>query len=202
MCKIIYAFLYFLVIIFGFSYTSIASQILKADFIQTRTIKGLPKPLITKGESYLHSEKGVLWVIREPFSHTILLCDQGMFTLEEGTFNPVGQSMPLQQTNELSRLLSAFLLGEFELLDGFHQQTLFEKGDKWQKEFTPNDRALKNYLSTIRINGNASHINDVYILRSNGDSESIIFKNYTVLPDHLNPFANSPESTKAPRKET
>ncbi|CAO5675919.1 MAG: hypothetical protein HEEMFOPI_01150 [Holosporales bacterium] len=155
-----------------------AGQILKVQFEQKKIIKDIPKPLISQGVVIIDFNKGLLWQTEKPFMQGTFLNQKGIFSVQNC------QKIPLIKANEsqatkISEILSKILSADFDALDFFDIETMEKTQKQWKKRLTPKMDGIKNFLKAIDVIGSA-HIHEVHLHRTNGDTETIIFKNHKI----------------------
>ena len=160
-------------------------QILKAEFIQKKVIKDIPKPLVSKGVVVIHSDKGLLWQTNTPFKQATFLNAEGIYSLQQSKKTPLTKANATQ-AKKVSEILSKILSGDFDALDFFDIEDMESSDKKWKKRLIPKVEGIKNFLTSIDVVG-SNHIHYVTLHRKNNDVETIEFSNHIIFKsDQMN----------------
>ncbi|MDF2576908.1 MAG: hypothetical protein K0S74_392 [Chlamydiales bacterium] len=149
-------------------------QLLQLDFIQKKSISGIPKPLISEGTVLLWEGKGLIWEVKTPFPCSILITPTGIFDIENDQKTPLISSERVAQQGPIFTLLFKILAGDFSGLDLFQIINLPAEQSEWKYRLITQNQTLKNFLYAIDIEG-SNYVSKLRLIRSEQDSDEIIF---------------------------
>lgn len=152
---------------------------LKATFVQKRYAAETSTPLISQGEMILWNGKGLLWNLKDPFATIILISRSGIFKIDEGIKSSLLDGQSEGAAKVIFTLISHILNGSLSQLKDFTPQYLPSPAPgKWKLSFIP-AKSLQPFIASILIEG-GTVIQQITILRPNGDRDEITFANHTV----------------------
>ena len=142
--------------------------VVRADFVQERTVASLTKPITSSGRMVLSREQGLLWQIEQPVKAALV------FSANDSTGGGVAQA-------EMSRLIRAIVGADLrELRQTF---AIEPRGDleRWTLHLRPKAREIAQYLRGIELAG-GKHLEVISIAEASGDSMTIRMRNFVVAP--------------------
>lgn len=151
--------------------------VLKVQFSQTRTLKGLPKPITSKGEFIIVNGKGVLWKTREPFHTLTLITKGGLFQIEGGCKSPLVQAGAEESIFEV---VTKLINGKFQDIKGFDVKSLPSSQGRWKVRVTPLHAKMREFISFLDVEGN-DFVSNITIQRGGGDTDKISFSDHHFL---------------------
>lgn len=152
------------------------SPLICADFTQTKSLRALQRPLISKGRVVFAAEKGVLWQVREPFPTQVLIKQDALIRWNEAG-EP--QRLGFAQSPIFSALARVFLAVFNGDMDPLTQDFAIESrvdGGGWTLALTPRDRSFAEIIARLHATGGRS-IRELQILEGRGDRTQIEFSN-------------------------
>ena len=149
-----------------------------ADFTQSKALRVLTRPLVSRGRFVFLSGKGVLWRVREPFPTQVLIKQDVLINLDDsGKAEHLGfDQRPVFGT--LSRVFMAFLTGELTPLRDTFQINSQLNMPNWQVTLTPRDKAFAAVIAQVGANG-GKFVDALRIREGRGDQTTIKFSNLT-----------------------
>ena len=144
------------------------------QFVQTKQVAILTKPLISKGYLLLTHNSQVVWQTQSPIKSTLLIGQQNL-----QQFNKHDQPVqsPANSNQQMSQLISstflAILAGDFEQLDQHFSTALDCRDGLWQIALTTNSPSMKPLISSISVSGQ-QHIDELSFTEANGDSTHLV----------------------------
>ncbi len=140
--------------------------VVRADFVQERTVASLTKPVTSTGRMVLSREQGLLWQIEQPVKASLVFSANG--AAEGGAVQA-----------EMSRLIRAIIAADLREL-----RTTFEveaRGDldRWTLHLRPKGREVAQYLRGIELAG-GKHLEVIGIVETSGDSLTMRMRNFVV----------------------
>lgn len=160
-----------------------ASPVLRGDFTQTRTLKGLRNPLVSRGDFLLAREKGIVWQTRQPFASTLVA------TREKLSSRRADGGVAMQMDARTEPALRAINDVMFALLGGdvsalakhFRVSGQLQGAAGWQLQLQPTDALLARQFVELQIEGD-QFVRRVHIEERSGDVSTIRFENLRASP--------------------
>ncbi|MDR1661750.1 MAG: outer membrane lipoprotein carrier protein LolA [Azoarcus sp.] len=156
----------------------VMAPVMQGEFLQTRQLAQIKKPLVSTGRFLVAKNTGVIWENLAPIAQTMRLTRNEILQTDGG-----GTVVRLSTDKEpiadiINGILFGVLLGEFEALaQSFDHDGKVENG-KWLLDFTPRDASLARLIQTLSLTG-ARDIEQVEIRSAAGDLTRIEFKAQT-----------------------
>ncbi len=136
------------------------SAALSGRFVQTRTLKGLARPLRSSGRFAYARDHGVLWSVQQPFAEDYVFSGDRLIA--------TGGASPPAFGTEIARLLTALFTLELTALErSFALQAQRDKSG-WNLRLIPRHRALSAALREVRLEGRR-HLQRVRIEDDDGN---------------------------------
>jgi len=117
------------------------------DFIQTKTIAGLDKNLISNGSFYYHCQDGVIWSTLSPINETLIFSRTGnnIQIKEQEVSNLKGR-----QSKLLGKLLNTMMSGnQSEIMQQFSINAVDTTNSQF--ELLPKKKSLKRAIKQIQL---------------------------------------------------
>ncbi|MDR0304855.1 MAG: outer membrane lipoprotein carrier protein LolA [Chitinispirillales bacterium] len=111
-------------------------SIVRANFIQTKQIKSLDKPLVSEGKILVVKNKGVVWILQSPtYIKKVISFDQD------------------NASRSFYMMIAPFLNGDFSSLQKRFEFELTKSSDSWTMKISPKSAAMKRNFKYVSING-------------------------------------------------
>ena len=149
-----------------------------ADFVQSKSLRALTRPLVTRGRLVFKADKGVLWRVRDPFPTQLLIKKDALIQ-----WNDAGKAVRIGFDQSpvfgmLSRVFMAFFTGELTQLEDTFRIEPTMNMPNWQVTLTPRDSALAAIIAQVRADGN-QFVDALHITEGGGDQTTIKFRKMT-----------------------
>ena len=150
------------------------SAVLRAQFIQTKTVAALTRPLESSGQLVYARERGILWKIERPYRVSYLLDDVGVTELDANgvVVASAGQGPSWQH---VSRIFRALFAADLQALDHYFVATARGDPARWEIALAPRP-ALKRIFQNVQVRG-GRFVDQVSFAETNGDTLVIRFIN-------------------------
>jgi hypothetical protein len=145
-----------------------------ADFTQSKSLRALTRPLVSRGRFVFVAEKGVLWQVREPFpTQAVIKKDALISWNNEGKPQRLGfEKNPIFRS--LSRVILAVFSGNTNQLQETFQVESAVTRSNWRLVLTPRDKSFAAIIARIRASGDR-FIDELRIEEGRGDQTVITF---------------------------
>ena len=122
-------------------------------FVQERELAGFPKPMRTEGVYYLNLKKGIVWVTKKPFAHTMIFSDAGIRTQSEYSDSSLS-SRDIPYLKTVNELMLAILGADTGRLSRDFEVKLTGSPDHWTMTLvTRKDSSLNVAFSSMTVSG-------------------------------------------------
>ncbi|TQV87857.1 LolA family protein [Aliikangiella coralliicola] len=148
----------------------IAKSELHSDFIQTKEIKALSRPLISRGKIWLSPSNKLIWQVSSPLKSTMVIGAGEMYQFDKNDL-PV-EIPPNAIANEISTLFFNLLSGNLESLKSHFTITKQCNEMGWSIKLSPIKNEFSKLLKTIELTGQV-HIESILFEESRGDLTKI-----------------------------
>ncbi|MDR2260405.1 MAG: outer membrane lipoprotein carrier protein LolA [Azoarcus sp.] len=153
----------------------VLAPVTKGEFLQTRKLAQIDKPLVSNGRFLVARDIGVIWENIAPFAQTTRLTkneilqthDQGTATRLSADKEPV--------VGVINAILFGALSGDIEALAQRFDYSGKVTGDAWRLDFTPKDASLARFVRGLALSGGRG-IERIEITSAAGDVTHIEFK--------------------------
>lgn len=149
-----------------------------SDFTQSKLLKALTRPLVSKGRLAFVAGNGVLWQVLKPIPARIVIKEDALIRWDENGKahrSDFGQSAMF---GALARVFNAVFSGDFDELQLAFEIETQRLSTGWQLRLTPRDESLRRIVQLVKADGNR-FIEGLTIIESRGDSTEIAFENLT-----------------------
>lgn len=172
--------------------------LLSGSFVQEKTVQGLKKPLVSRGDFLVAKDKGVIWRTRKPFEEAVAVTPEGIYSLreEKGAVRRqalhqgnLGAAMDMVQkvlSGDAGQLAKAFKVNEVSAVDTVQGRAV----RTWTLELTPLMPAMAQVLTAIRAEGaeGSAYVRRVEYREANGDRTRIRFSDVREEAGALGPW--------------
>ncbi len=145
-----------------------------ADFTQSKSLRALTRPLVSRGRLVFIAEKGVLWQVRKPFPSQVLIKKDALISWDgEGKPRRLGFGKnPIFRS--LSRVFLAVFSGEIDRLRETFEIESAVSQSNWRLILTPLDTGFSAIIAKIRASG-GRFVDELRIEEGRGDKTVIRF---------------------------
>lgn len=163
-----------------------ASQpVIRANFVQVRTISGMAQPLVSRGQLVIAQQQGLWWQQATPFPLTLILDDKRMVQSISGQPPQVITADSNPQMFQFNHLLRAlFQADEKVLRENFALDFHDQGNNRWQLGLTPVAAPLNKIFNRIDLQGN-QFLNRITLDDKQGDKTEITLSDTRTEPKQL-----------------
>ncbi|ERK07042.1 putative transmembrane protein [Pantoea sp. AS-PWVM4] len=163
-----------------------ASQpVIRANFVQVRTIAGMAQPLVSRGQLLIAQQQGLWWQQNTPFPMTLILDDKRMVQSMSGQPPQVITAESNPQMFQFNHLLRALFQADEKVLKENFTLDFQDKGNEnWQLGLTPKAAPLNKIFNRIELQGGA-YLNRIQLDDKQGDKTDITLSDTRTEPGHL-----------------
>lgn len=155
-----------------------AHVVASGNFQQTRTVKSIPRPLVSTGTFVVWSQHGIYWQTVEPFFSATTYTTSDIID-----WNNNYQALPANKSlstiqKYINEVMVALIEVNNEALEKYFSIQWQGTVDNWHLELTPRRSAVKRNIKSIQLNGSDS-MESLHLLAPEGDATEILFSNFT-----------------------
>ncbi|MTD25355.1 LolA family protein [Erwinia sorbitola] len=163
-----------------------ASQpVVRADFNQLRTIKGMTQPLKSSGQLMIAQDKGLWWQQAKPFPLTLVLDEKRMVQVMNGQPPEIVTADSNPQMFQFNHLLRALFQADRSVLEQNFALDFHDLGqDRWRLVLTPSTSPLDKLFTNITLQG-AGYLDTIQLNDRQGDRTDITLSNQRLTPTTL-----------------
>ncbi|KTS16609.1 membrane protein [Pantoea dispersa] len=165
-----------------------ASQpVIRASFVQVRSIAGVAQPLVSRGQLLIAQQQGLWWHQATPFPMTLILDDHRMVQSMSGQPPQVITADSNPQMFQFNHLLRALFQADEQVLRENFVLDLHDDddgGDGWQLSLTPKAAPLNKIFNRIDLQG-AAYLNRITLDDRQGDKTEITLSDTRTQPGQL-----------------
>lgn len=149
------------------------AAVIRADYVQVRTLAALSRPLKSSGTVLVARDRGVVWTVARPFAATYVVGPAGLTTVDaEGRVQRrTARELPI--LGDLGRMFPALVSGDWKALEAWFQVAGSGDASRWSVDLRPK-AASAGFPRRIRIQG-GRYVEKVLLEEAGGDTMEIAF---------------------------
>lgn len=126
----------------------------RGEFEQTRALKALKRPLVSRGSFVFSPEQGLMWAQNQPFENLLILSETRMLSRDsEGLWQQTEVDAKAGPATLMPMLVKAMMGGDVATLEQHFSLTLSVTDNRWQLSLTPKDSDIKALFAAIELEG-------------------------------------------------
>ena len=153
-----------------------AHAVVRAEFVQTRTMADLQRPLVSRGRMVAWGPGGVIWQLDKPVRATYVLRDDRTVEIAADGKRTVRGARDDRGAARIGRVLRAVLKGDARTLEEWFEADPRIAGERWSIALVPRKGPLAFYVKSVLLSG-GEFVDSVRIVEENGDATLMQFHN-------------------------
>lgn len=150
---------------------------LRAEFVQTKQMAALKRPLVINGRVLVSRADGLLWAIERPYRVTYVVRSEGIVEIGADGRRNVRMARDVPGLAQVGRVFQALLAADAAALgEYFDTAARDEAGGRWQLDLTPRQPQVAQFIRSLRISG-GDYVDSVRMEEGGGDATRIEFRN-------------------------
>jgi hypothetical protein len=155
-----------------------AHGMVRAEFVQTRHMQDVARPIIARGRMLVAGRAGVIWEIERPLKSTIVLLEDTTIQIAADGRRTVRRSQDDATAARVGRILTALLTGDAKALEQWFDVGVRMAGEeRWTISLAPRPGPMAAFLKSMQVSGN-EFVEAVGIEETSGDATQIQFHNH------------------------
>ena len=161
--------------------TRIATQldkhaVVRAEFVQSKQISGLKRPLQTNGQLVFARQYGVLWQIEQPYKVSYILSEDKVVEIAADGSRKERFARDLPGLAQVGRVFRAMLGANTAALREYFDIQVKGDAASWSLTLTPRQAQMAQFIEQMDIGGGA-FVGTIRIQEQGGDATQIKFRN-------------------------
>jgi outer membrane lipoprotein-sorting protein len=145
-----------------------------ADFVQTKTLQALKRPLRTSGKLVFARDHGVLWRIEKPYQASYALSTEKITEIGLDGSRKVRSAREVPALAQVGRVFQAIFQGNVRGLEEHFAVTVNGDAEHWRVDLAPKP-ALQRFIKSIVARG-GRYLDLIEIEEAQGDRTRIEFR--------------------------
>jgi hypothetical protein len=150
--------------------------VVRAEFVQMRTMKDLQRPQLSRGQLVSWTAGGVIWQVEQPFKTTYILREERTIEIAADGRRTERSAIDDRGAARIGRVLRAVLKGDAKALDDLFETRARVEGERWSLVLVPRNGPMAYFVKSIDLYG-GEFIEGVRITEENGDATHMQFRN-------------------------
>ena len=152
-----------------------AHPVVRAEFVQTRTMADLGRPLVSRGRLVVWESAGVIWQIEQPIRATHVLREDSTLEIAPDGTRTVRSASDDRGAARIGRVLRAVLKGDPRALDEWFDAEAKVSGERWTLALLPRQGPMAYFVKSVQLSG-GEFLDSVRIVEENGDATQMQFR--------------------------
>ncbi|TXG93235.1 MAG: outer membrane lipoprotein carrier protein LolA [Rhodocyclaceae bacterium] len=127
--------------------------VVRADFVQTKRMIALKRPLVSKGRMIFSRKEGVFWLIDEPIRVSYWLGDLKIIEVSPDGQRKEQDTKSNPALTQISRVMRSMLGAQTEALKENFDVQARGSATQWELDLVPKQAQLAQYVRSIKVRG-------------------------------------------------
>jgi hypothetical protein len=150
--------------------------LLRAEFVQSKQVAAMKRPLVTSGHLTFSQQHGVLWQIEQPYRMSYVLGEERIVEISSDGVRRERGLREVPGLAQVGRVFRAMLGANTAALQEVFEVTVEGNVGKWEISLKPRQAQLAQFLSGMQLSG-ARFVESITISEAGGDTTQIRFRN-------------------------
>lgn len=154
-------------------------QVVRAEFVQTKQMAALKRPLVTSGHLTFSRQHGVLWQIEKPYRVSYVLGETKIVEIGGSggdSVRRVRETRDVPGLAQVGRVFRAMLGANSDTLREYFDVAAQGTPAQWSIALTPRQSQLARFLSGMQLTG-GRFVEEIRISEAGGDDTRIRLSN-------------------------
>ncbi|MBS0545690.1 MAG: outer membrane lipoprotein carrier protein LolA [Proteobacteria bacterium] len=150
--------------------------VVRADFVQSKQMAALKRPLVTSGRLVFSRRHGVLWQIEQPYRMSYVLGEDRIVQIGADGVRRERGMRDVPGLAQVGRVFRALLGANPATLREVFEVAVHGDPARWDIALQPRQAQLAQFLGTLRLAG-GRFVDAIDIVEASGDTTQIRFRN-------------------------
>jgi hypothetical protein len=151
-------------------------SVVRAEFVQSKQMAAMKRPLVTTGHLVYSRLHGVLWQIEQPYRMSYVLVEDRIVEIGADGVRRERGLRDIPGLAQIGRIFRAMLGANTTALNEHFEANVEGDTDKWKIELKPRQQQLAQFLTGLQLSG-GRFVESIIISEAGGDSTQIRFRN-------------------------
>lgn len=156
-----------------------ANDVLRGEFTETRVLKDLTAPLVSRGSFTIAPRYGLIWKVEHPFALTTTLTAEGLRQETQGMEATNLRAERLPFLGPLYHMLMGSLAGDIAPLHSQFEITQQGTPRAWKATLIPKPQASAMPFARIEMEG-GRFVTRVVMHKPDGETDRLLFRHQTL----------------------
>ena len=161
--------------------TRVASQldqhaVVRAEFVQSKQVAALKRPLVTSGHLLFSRQHGVLWQIEHPYRVSYILGEDRVVEIAADGSRKERLARDLPGLAQVGRVFRAMLGANTSALRNHFDLQIQGEPQRWVLTLKPQQAQIAQFIEQLEIRGGA-FVSEIHVQEAAGDSTHIKLRN-------------------------
>jgi len=148
------------------------------DFVQTRTLAALSRPLKASGSMVLARDKGLIWALRRPVALTYVMGPKGLTVVNPDGSRDRKTAREAPMVAQMSQVFQSVAQGDWRALEQFFTVSAEGRAERWEVSLLPKPQTAA-FVKRIRLDG-GRFIDRIRMEEAAGDSTELVFQHQSM----------------------
>ena len=148
------------------------------DFVQTRNLAALSRPLKASGSMVLARDKGVIWALKRPVALTYVMGPKGLMVVNPDGSRDRKTAKEAPMVAQMSQVFQSVAQGDWHALEQFFTVSAEGRTEHWEVSLLPKPQTAA-FVKRIRLDG-GRFIDRIRVDEAAGDSTELVFQHQTL----------------------
>lgn len=149
------------------------TPVLHADFTQTRHIKALSRPLVSKGTVVVDRQRGIIWQVARPLNLTYVVTPQGVLEVGPDGRRKAQAAKDAPMVAQMGRIMQALAEGRWSVLEDYFSLKAQGTPSRWEIRLNPKPVAA-SFIRSVVVKGGRV-LERFLIEEPGGDRSEVVF---------------------------
>ncbi|MCE1229696.1 MAG: outer membrane lipoprotein carrier protein LolA [Firmicutes bacterium] len=147
---------------------------LHVDFVQTRTLAALSRPLKTTGKLVLAREQGVIWQVKKPLNLTYVMGPKGMKEVGADGKARLKTAQDVPMVAQMGRIFQGLLQGRWSVLEEYFTVKGEGTPEQWRILLAAKPQTAA-FVKAVDVKG-GRFIDRIVVTEASGDTMELRFE--------------------------
>ena len=147
--------------------------VIYADFLQTKAVPALKRPITTRGKLIYSKQFGVWWSIEQPYQISYLLAENKIVEIDRQGNKKTRSTQEIPSLAQVSRVFRSLLRADLKVLEDYFTPQMKGTEQHWQLQLLPKQQ-LTSIFKQVSAEG-GQFIELIQLDEANGDVTTIRF---------------------------
>jgi outer membrane lipoprotein-sorting protein len=154
-----------------------AHAVVRAEFVQTRTMAALQRPQVSRGQLLVSRSEGAVWRMVEPYTVTYVLRQDSVVEIAADGTRTRRDAREAPAVARIGRIMSALVMADAAALGNDFQIEAGVTGERWHIALSPRQASIAQRLKSVRVSGR-EFVDSVEVEETGGDATQLQFRNH------------------------